>query len=57
MNDTLAAPITKDELMWVPKNMAQDSASCPDGFVMKFCTMFKEIIRDDYLDMIQTSTI
>lgn len=41
MNDKLAAPITKDELMWVwvAKNMAQHSAPCPDGFVMKFCTM------------------
>jgi hypothetical protein len=51
MNDKLAAPITKDELMWVAKNMAQDSAPCPDGFVIKFCTMFKEIIGDDYLDI------
>jgi hypothetical protein len=58
MNDKLAAPITKDELMWVPNNMAQDSAPCPDGFVMKFfAQMFKEIkiIGDDCLDMIQTS--
>jgi hypothetical protein len=51
MNDNLAAPITKDELMWVPKNMAP----CPDGFVIKFCTMFREIIGDDYLHMIHTS--
>jgi hypothetical protein len=55
MNDTLAAPITKDELMWVAKNMAQHSAPCPDGFVMKFFAQcFKEIIGDDYLDMNQT---
>lgn len=53
MNDKLVAPITKDELMWVAKNMAP----CPDGFVIKFCTMFmfREIIGDDYLDIIQTS--
>jgi hypothetical protein len=55
MNDKLAAPITKDELMWVAKNMAQHSAPCPDGFVMKFFAQcFKEIIGDDYLDMNQT---
>jgi hypothetical protein len=36
MNDKLVAPITKDELMWVAKNLAP----CPDGFVIKFCIMF-----------------
>jgi hypothetical protein len=54
MNDKLVAPIVKDELIWVVKKMAWNKALSPIGIVVQFFTMFWEVIRDDYFDMIQT---